>query len=137
MWMVFFCNCFINFIINRNFPLDVFCPVCVFCPYAYGMPVRVWDDKLTEALSCYTRLNLSTNSFVALLNCSIFIVVPYVDTIALVVTQKPSIIVPSTYGIKDLEKDKVCKTYTKYWANLKKNELTSINFIVMVIERNM
>ena len=34
------------------------------------------------------------------------------------------IVVPSTtYGIKDLEKDEVCKMYTKYWA---KKELTSI-----------
>jgi len=48
--------------------------------------------------------------------CSILTVVPYVDTIVLVVTQK-SIVVPSTYGIEDLEKDKVCKIYTKYWAN--------------------
>jgi len=30
-----------------------------------------------------------------------------------------SIVAPPTYGIKDLEKDRVCKMYTKYWANLR------------------
>ena len=48
---------------------------------------------------------------------SILTVVPYVDTIALVVTQKVYVVAPSTYGIKDLENNKVYKTYTKHWAN--------------------
>ena len=62
--------------------------------------------------------------------CSILNVVPYVDTIALVVIQKA----PSTYGIKDLVKNKVqyTKMYTKHWANFFKNELTSIAMTYLI-----
>ena len=51
----------------------MFYPVCVFahtrmgypiCIYSYGMPIRVWDDIFTKALSYYKHLNLSHNRFI-------------------------------------------------------------------------
>jgi len=35
---------------------------CTGCLYAYGMPIRIWDDIFTEVLSYYKRLNLAHNS---------------------------------------------------------------------------
>ena len=43
-------------------------PICVYIlvrdahKYAYGMPIRIWDDIFTEVLSYYKRLNVAYNS---------------------------------------------------------------------------
>ena len=56
--------------------------------------------------------------------CSVLTtVVPYVDTIVLA---------SSTYGIKDLKKDKVYKIYTKHWANFFNELFIVINAIIVM-----